>query len=252
MNHLFATYQKNIATSGDTPFSARPLKQWRKAYQNSLGYSRAATGMPMDRPGGLVPVATEQIQCSICNGALPAKVGVFKDSPCTSCQPIMSKVKPLKTAYTNNAMYLQARCATWDQQTSLAKAPNIVYFSQAGIPIEPSDYETGTQIRATANCFNYTTPSLGCKTTIYKPSNSQYAQQGGVSASSRLSRLKYNTLNNNGADYNSASGAMGVNSGRYQTEPSPSYFTKNKPSPVNFPYKNGDKTYCGIANTICM
>jgi len=86
---------------------------------------------------------------------------------------------------------------------------------------------------------------------LYKPTNTQYAQSGGVSSSSRMSRLKYNTLNNYGAASNSASGAKGINRGRYQTEPSPSYQNNLKPQQVIVPRKSGDKNGCPSSNT-CM
>jgi len=253
MNHLYATYafNKSLDNIDSGPaFAARPLKQWRKQYQSSLGFSRAAAGMPMDRPGGLMAVPSVNIQCKTCSGALPANVEVFKDSPCASCDPIKMKVTPLPDkAYTDNSAYLQSRCATYDQKLSIERAPRNSYFSAEGRPLEPSSSPTGSQVRETANCYSHK-PPLVCNTTIYKPNNTPFAQQGGVSSSSRLSRLKYNTLNSNGAEYNSAAGAMAVNSGRYQTEPSPGYYTKYKPQPMTSPHKNGRKSYC--PNTICM
>jgi len=264
MNHLFASYHKNTATGDGTRFAARPLNQWRKQYQTSLGYSRAATGMPMDRPGGLVPVATPTIQCRTCRGALPARVDVFNESICTACRPITTQVKPLiipekryslipgeDTAFTDNVAYLQSRCTTYEQKLSTAPVPTIAYFSPAGIPLEPSMAADGPQVRERTNCFLPSQKLVACNTTIYKPNNTQFAQQGGVTSSSRIARLKYNTLNKNGAEYQSASGAMGVNSGRYQTEPSPSYYNKYKPQVVTFPHKSGSRTYCNQANTTC-
>ena len=258
MNHLFASYQLNRATSDGAQFAAQPLKQWRKQYSRSLGYSRASVGMPMDRPGGMSKVATEQIHCATCKGALTAKVEVFNDSPCTSCQPIKNKVKPLQTSFTDREAYLQSRCATYDQKLSTEPVPTIPYFSPEGEPLEPSTQPTGPQAREAANCFSNKSP-LKCNTTIYKPNNTQFAQQGGVSSSSRIARLKYNTLNNvavnsngyvySGSVYNTAAGAEGLNSGRYHTEPT-DYFTKYKPQPVTSHHKNGKKTYC--SNMICM
>lgn len=371
MNHLYATYAYNKSmdnADNGTAFAARPLKQWRKQYQSNSGFSRAATGMPMDRPGGLMSVPSVNIQCKTCNGALPANVEVFKDSQCSSCvsstvfdwyylkiedlgfnacfrvinklvtelydlndplvnilgpatfpspsnfytadnsfdnglfgpnginftslylktklntlQPyfniyydsvnllwnaesgsdvVYNGIKPVITtipipklttltekAYTDNSAYLQSRCATYDQKLSVERARRNSYFSAEGRPLEPSSSPSGSQVRETANCYSHKQP-LVCNTTIYKPNNTPFAQQGGVSSSSRLSRLKYNTLNSNGAEYNSAVGAMGVNSGRYQTESSPGYYTKYKPQPVTSPHKNGRKSFC--PNTICM
>jgi hypothetical protein len=98
LNHLFATYAfqrplDNVDTG--TRFAARPLKQWRKQYQNKLGYSRASTGMPMDRPGGLL-ASSPTSQCNACRGAFPMKLTIFKDSGCKSCHPIKNIVTPLK------------------------------------------------------------------------------------------------------------------------------------------------------------
>jgi hypothetical protein len=56
----------------------------------------------------------------------------------------------------------------------------------------------------------------------YKPNNAQYAQQGGVSASARLLRLKYNSITTNTMKYRTSYGASvgnamayGVQSGAY-------------------------------------
>lgn len=266
MNHLYASYQQNVISGGSgngnaNRFAARPQKQWRKQYQNQNNlngsYRRASVGMPMDRPGGLVPVATPKIQCETCNDATPAKVQILHDSPCKSCNPIINNVQLSNTAYTNNSAYLQSRCSIFDQKAGIVADPAVVYFSEEGIPLEPSSSPLGPQRRQSLACF--TTP---CQPTIYKPSNTPHAQQGGVSASSRLARLKYNTLNNypvnadgsiySGSVFNTSAGADGVNTGRYQIESSPSYFNKYKPQAVSFPRKNGTKIYCNSANTICM
>lgn len=258
MNHLFASYQLNNAIGDGTHFSAQPLKQYRKQYSNGSGYSRASAGMPMDRPGGVVPVATEKIHCATCKGALEAKVEVFKDSQCTSCNPIKSNVAPLQTSFTDREAYSQSRCATYDQKLSMEPVPSVQYFSEGGQPLEPNDTPNGPQLRRSVKCFSDKAPLI-CNTTIYKPNNTPFAQQGGVSSSSRIARLKYNTLNNvpintngyvySGSVYNTAAGAEGLNSGRYHTEPT-DYFTKYKLQPVTYPHKNGKKTYC--SNTICM
>ena len=260
MNHLFASYQRNSATGDGADFTAQPLKHYRKQYYTGSGHSRASVGMPMDRPGGLLPVATEEIHCATCKGALAAKVEVFNDSPCSSCQPIKNKVTPLRTSFTDQEAYFQSRCATYDQKLSTERVADIPYFSSTGEPLEPSDnQDMGSQLRRSVNCFSDKVP-LRCNTTIYKPNNSQFAQQGGVSSSSRIARLKYNTLNNvpvnnngyvyGGSVFNTAAGAEGLNSGRYHTEPT-DYFTKFKPQPVTYPHKNGKKSYCSN-NTICM
>jgi len=54
--------------------------------------------------------------------------------------------------------------------------------------------------------------SIGCKLTIYKPNNPQYAQQGAVDASTRILKLNVTTIEKNAASYNK------------------NYLGKNKPS----------------------
>jgi hypothetical protein len=262
MNHLYASYQQNIANGDGNRFAARPQKQWRKQYQNQNNltggtYRRAGVGMPMDRPGGLVPVASPKIQCQTCNNTIPANVEIIKDSPCTSCQPIINNVRLSDKTFTNNTAYLQSRCSIYEQKSGIVPDPAVDYFSAEGIPLEPSSSHLGPQRRESLGCF---TPV--CQPTIYKPSNTPHAQQGGVSSSSRIARLKYNTLNNypvntdgsiySGSVFNTGAGALGVNSGRYQIEASPSYFTKYKPQAVAFLRKSGTKIYCNSANTICI
>ena len=257
MNHLVPVYAYN---SGDGPrFAARPIRNWRKQYvrgiSGSNSMSNMSVGMPMDRPGGIVPVANETIHCSTCRGAISIKDDSVQDiSVCKSCNPIKPNTQLSESMYNDTKAYLSSRCLTYDQKLSIIKNPAATYFSPEGRPLEPSASALGAQVRDTNNCFNY-----DCTTTIYKPNNTQFAQQGGVSSSSRLARLKYNTLNNvavnnngyvySGSVFNTAAGAEGLNSGRYHTEPT-DYFTKYKPQPIVFPHKNGKKTYC--SNTICM
>jgi hypothetical protein len=383
VNHIVPTYRQNISTSNN-PFAARPLKHWRKQYQNLLGFSRAAVGMPMDRPGGLVSSADA---CKTCRGAFPVKVDVFADAICTSCQPITNKTALSDTRYTDNKAYLQARGITYTQNeyiglpgqfTTVPKttvtfqngppnygtqpiawsAINIVIrstgqliftgyfavntattviqnfyyinnnqyvdillplsfplngsinfgadnkfvnnnFTYGGTNIQPVIPYMNTRFnnpsrlqiffignqnslaykQTAANVSDWTSllPSFFTFTftsipplqpfttsvctnagsqfaTVYKPSNSQFAQQGGVSSSARLARLKYNTLNNkpvvnngvtvNGSVFNTAAGAMGLNSGLYQLEPTSGYYTKFKPQASVCHSRNGNKSYC--------
>jgi len=230
------------SSASGTRFMARPLPQWRKQYQSTLASNRrASVGMPMDRPGSTNQVSSKTIQCKTCDGSAIMNTNIINDtSSCTKCKRIKSNTSVSETEYKDTSSYLQSRCLTYEQNTSTKRRNSIDYFTNEGIPINPSDSPNGTQVYETRNCFN----NNQCNTTIHKPNNMQYAQQGGVSSGSRISRLKYNTLNNNGAAYNSASGAVNINSGRYQTEPSPSYFNKYKSQKVVFNRKSGASTHC--------
>lgn len=67
----------------------------------------------------------------------------------------------------------------------------------------------------------------------YKPSNSQYAQQGAVSASSLITRLKYNTITNNSYKYQVAYGMAMANALAYGV-PEGGYTIKDK---IGYPVK---------------
>ena len=253
-----ASYDNANNGSDGNQFTARPIKHWRKQLQATTlhegrSISHASIGMPMDRPGGQVITSVDTL-CNTCNGSAELIQTIHKDSSCKSCNPIKSNIQDSDNRYISNKAYMQSRCITSDQKLAYNPASFVTYFSTAGIPLEPSDSSSGAQVRETNACYTPLYPSTytqQCNTTIYKPNNSQFAQQGGVSSGSRISRLKYNTLNNNGAAYNSASGAVGINTGRYQTEPSPSYYTKLKPPPILYPYKTGDKSYCKAEYSVC-
>ena len=67
----------------------------------------------------------------------------------------------------------------------------------------------------------------------YKPNNSQYAQQGAVSASSLITRLKYNTITNNSYKYQTAYGMAMANALAYGV-PEGGYTIKDK---IGYPIK---------------
>ena len=106
------------------------------------------------------------------------------------------------TSYTDNKAYMQSRCITYNQRQAYNPAVNVTYFSTAGIPIEPSPDANGTQVRETNNCYVPLTQTNDsyygkCNTTIYKPSNSQFAQQGGVSSSTLTLKKNVTTIEKN-------------------------------------------------------
>jgi hypothetical protein len=256
MNHLVPVYSFNSIDPGienGSIFAARPLKHWRKQLYikgNGSINRRSNLGIPTDRPGGIVPVSGDQIQCCVCacKGALNIKETplLYTGTLCNNCRPPRPNTQAKEKVFIDNDSYLKSRCLTYEQQLSTIPIDGISYFSAQGIPLDPTNSSTGPQVRDTNNChvsFNNKSP---CTNAIYKPNNTQYAQQGGVSSSSRLMRLKYNISNNNGAAYLSAAGAANINSGRYQNEPSPSYVVKYKPYQCmnNLSRKTGSKTYC--------
>jgi hypothetical protein len=62
------------------------------------------------------------------------------------------------------------------------------------------------------NCFDVS----GCSRIVYyKPSNYQFAQQGGVSASSLITRIKYNAISTNTMKYRTSFGDSVANAMAY-------------------------------------
>ena len=61
----------------------------------------------------------------------------------------------------------------------------------------------------------------------YKPNNHQYAQQGAVSSSSRITRLKYNAITNSASSYRNSFGPHVANALAYGV-PANGYTVKDK------------------------
>ena len=103
------------------------------------------------------------------------------------------------------------------------------------VPIPYSDDNvSGTQNR---DSFVYPPKSLdddenACSnkpvTIIVKPNNQQFFQQGAVSSSSRLHRLKYNTVTANAHGFSTAWGAAASSAGKYRADGNSPYFIKSK------------------------
>ena len=96
-----------------------------------------------------------------------------------------------KNYYSSTKQYLQNRCKTFQQ-----KEFNFLSNQQQE---QPNTY--------LANCLMNTletegmtpTNQSGCRLTVYKPNNHQYAQQGAVSSSTRMLKLNVSTISTNAA-----------------------------------------------------
>jgi hypothetical protein len=71
----------------------------------------------------------------------------------------------------------------------------------------------------------------GCKLVVYKPNNYQYAKQGAVESSTRLLKLKVDTISTNAASFNS-------NNANYNTPVNASLITNGVPPPNPFILKS--------------
>ena len=250
----------NTNTNTGTSFAARPIKHWRKQLvpAANTGITRnASMGMPMDRPGSTVYLGAT-VDCSNClvnlTDLIPTtkntKFDNTKDSSgnCVACNPETNIIKSgltllNKNYYTDTKAYLQSRCQTYDQKLSTTPIPGNSYINPTTHqPIPPSDSPTGSQVYYTENCSKKCETINSVVRTIYKPNNQQYSQQGSVSSSSRLTRLKNNTITKNGNSFKTAWGQQQANAGRYQGTSDSTYFLKTKNQACVPFHRDGNKT----------
>jgi hypothetical protein len=252
-------------------FKARPIKHWRKQLNPTpnSGNGNSAIGMPMDKPGGEVFLGTgstnDCVTCTDTNAKITKNVIVgekntvfftnaddkFYDSDkekmiCIACNPQANIIKSGSTLinknyYSDRSAYLKSRCKTYNQNLSGNPLQGVVYMNGAN-PVWASDSSTGSQVYSTTDFCKIT----GEKSTlVYKPNNIQYATQGAVDSSDRITRLKMNTINKNGGSFTNAWGASAANAGAYHGDVGAPYFIKSKNQPTCVPvHYNGNKTVC--------
>ena len=152
-----------------------------------------------------------------------------------------------KSYYSDNKAYLKARCKLYNQKQSVNDISGNTYDSP-NIGTNSVEFQTN-------NCsYPYQTGKANtCNTTIYKPSNAQYATQGAVDNGTRLAKLKYDTITKNGASFKTAFGEAAANAGKYHGDyngASP-YFLKSKyQRPLTY-RRNGNKLVCSQGKANC-
>ena len=156
------------------PGKPNPIKQWRKQLQPSVSQNKVqshATIQTLDRA-----VRTD---ASFCNSYTDIynneQCQGVKNEPCVNITRSANTIINKKFCW-NSKQYLQSRCKTYDQNQTL------------GAPTgTPNEYFG-------ASCTTKVNSSQVCKPVIHKPNNKQFTQQGGVSSSSRIAKLKYDTI----------------------------------------------------------
>jgi hypothetical protein len=143
------------------------------------------------------------------------------------------------TYYTNSNQYLDSRNKTFEQ--------NEFHFVRKGdtssVPGTAAAVDNVYASNTVSRCYQHVS-SLYIPV-YYKPSNSKFAQQGGVSASSQIQRRKYDTITDAGAKLQSSYGKETANAFSYSTTNSSIYSLKqrtgypNKKTPI-FSKVNGD------------
>lgn len=111
-------------------------------------------------------------------------------------------------------------------------------------PLSNGAYSQGFRTYTNNKKTNCKNESVGCNKDIYyKPNNVQFAQQGGVSSSSRLLRLKLNTINNNANSVKTAYGKGAASALAYSGRPETPFITKQKFNAGGYIKKSDYKYY---------
>jgi len=122
---------------------------------------------------------------------------------------------------TNSSQYLNTRGKSFVQnQFNFLRAGN-AQAKPGTLASSGNEYAVNTGINYCSDSSSNFIP------VYYKPNNAQFAQEGGVSASSYITRLKYDTLTNNGGIFTRAYGNAAGNAFAYGGSPDP-YTIKDK------------------------
>lgn len=171
-------------------FSARPIKHWRKQYgdQNTnQTYNNRYLIHQLEVPGGTTVANYSEPLCDTSNIITYPQHDLGKYvSPTQSALNECNATKLVRSSgntvlgkkyYQTTQQYLQAKCATFRQKEFNFVKSNETYHTICG----------NNAFRS--NCSS----DVSCVT--YKPNNCKFHTQGAVSSSSRLLRLKQQTIN---------------------------------------------------------
>jgi hypothetical protein len=244
----------------NTPFKEGPEIEDNNIYNghNSFEIAEAfnknefTSGTKIQNNGQIdVPLPIPDTEPTTVDANYHIYTGVF-DTACIACNPEVNVIKSgivtqSQSYYSSTSQFLESRCRTYAQRESTTKLPDGIYYPSPtkNVPfifLYPDNNPRGPQVYEPKNCanpkiYNYNelnTPPNNYCSTIYKPNNPQFARQGAVSGSTRIQKLKSDTITSNGFSYYSAYGATMANAGNFQgTNESNNYFVKNRNFPLS-------------------
>ena len=268
-SQITATLRRNgMTTNNITPrlaLKAGPIKLYRKEIASvSLNTCNPRTSVQVfdfETPGNnivnsKIPNIRADGISNIVDPNLPNILGEYPGSACDSCledrclsveNNALRRVRSsgiIKRSfntnrninnlkyYTNTNQYLNSRNKKYEQ--------NDFHFLRLGDTTSiPGSSAANANVYASntvANCVSADgDPLISAYVPVYyKPSNSKFANQGGVSASSQIQRLKYDTITDAGSKLQTTFGKETANALAYSTTDSSIYSLKNK---VGYPNK---------------
>jgi hypothetical protein len=135
--------------------------------------------------------------------------------------PLQDVMTPINQYYTSTQQYLTSRTKGFDQN-------NYHNIKSGDASAKPGTNRSLDNVYGSNNNIPYC-PNGQAKFSpvFYKPNNSKFAQEGGVSSSARITRLKYDTITSNAALLAGAFGPQTANALAYPG-PSTTYTLKDK------------------------
>jgi hypothetical protein len=175
------------------PGKPNPIKHWRKQLAPSVSQNVIQSHPTLQTLDNSVKTDITTSESDLCKSYIDILninsgcIGVSGSNPC-----VTGSFKINRSANTiinkdfcwNSKQYLQSRCKTYEQNQTLGQ-------------------KTGTEYEYFGASCNSKSDGTVCKPIIHKPNNSQFKQQGGVSSSSRIAKLKYETIKNSTNKYDS-------------------------------------------------
>jgi len=262
-NYIGTWYPKN-----------RPLKLWRKRGSTySLGTDKSINGSNRDRSGCVdcdnvdIRVGTPFTMLGKYRDGTAMGLKRYSDGCLIVDQEANAKKRSRgmggqsminKNYHSSTKSYLQAKSKTYKQKLMNHKATDVTYYDSNGNYIQPKAVANGHNLMDSSSTYRGAgcDPSYNsCNITIYKPNNWQYQQQGAVSSSSRIDKLKYDTITKNSASFYSVTtpitwGYAGNTTTsenpnfHYTGNPTAPYFIKSKVTKPKTFHKEGHKTVC--------
>lgn len=192
-----------------------PIKHWRKQLKpiNSTDQSSCVTNDYVHREPNTKCISNQ--------------ITKYGQTAYISCHPESKIIKSARMLTTNNYSrdtkeYLRKKCKTYEQRLTGSNIPNNTYATASGQHVYPTNSSTGSQLKKPLNCYD-----TSCQI-IFKPNNVKFTQQGAVTSSDRLVRLKLDTITKNGNSFKTAWGQEAANAGKYHGTTEAPYFIKNK------------------------
>ena len=177
------------------------------------------------------------------NGDYEINTGIY-NTKCIGCNPQNNVIKSASSLlsrayYSDTTGYLKSRCKTYQQNASINRTSGVTYLGPGGQHIWATSSANGSQVYQTNDIYKPRVnphacggnSSSGASIVIFKPNNYQYSVQGAVDSSTRIEKLKLNTINTNANSLRSAFGNEAASACRFTGSGDTPYFLKNKYQP---------------------